>query len=146
MKKRKTTQKTANTIKVTATKAVETVKETAEKVTDKIAEEAPVLAETITAKTEEIMNSPIVEEGKEILKETKEKASQAIRTNISEVNVEIFETNVSLDAIEKAVKKAVSDKKLKGDIKIYINAEQRTVYYTVNSEGAEEYKIDLRTM
>ena len=144
MKKRRTPK--TNTIKATATKAVEAVKETAEKVTDKIAEEAPMLAETITAKTEEIMNSPIVEEGKEILKETKEKASQAIRTNISEVNVEIFETNVSLDAIEKAVKKAVSDKKLKGDIKIYINAEHRTAFYTVNGEGAEDYKIDLRTL
>ena len=146
MKKRKTTQKTANTIKATATKAVETVKETAEKVTDKIADEAPMFAENITAKTEEIMNSPIVEEGKEILKETKENASQAIRTKISEVNVEIFETNVSLDAIEKSVKKAVSDKKLKGDIKLYINAEQRTAFYTVNGEGAEDYRIDLRTL
>ena len=97
MKKRRTPK--TNTIKATAAKAVEAVKETAEKVTDKIAEEAPMLAENITAKTEEIMNSPIVEEGKEILKETKEKASQAIRTMISEVNVEIFETNVSLDAI-----------------------------------------------
>ena len=144
MKKRRTPK--TNTIKATATKAVEAVKETAEKVTDKIAEEAPMLAETITAKTEEILNSPIVEEGKEILKETKEKASQAIRTMISEVNVEIFETNVSLDAIENAVKKAVSDKKLKGDIKIYINAEQRTAFYTVNVEGAEDYKIDLRTL
>lgn len=144
MKKRRT-QKT-NTIKATATKAVETVKETAEKVTDKIAEEAPVLAETITSKTEEIMNSPIVEEGKEILKETKEKASQAIHTKISEINIEIFETNVSLDAIEKAIKIEVSDKKLKGDIKIYINAEQRTAYYTVNGEGSDDYKIDLRTL
>ena len=144
MKKRRTPK--TNTIKATATKAVGAVKETAEKVTDKIAEEAPALAETITAKTEEIMNSPIVEEGKEILKETKEKASQAIRTMISEVNVEIFERNVTLDAIEKAVKKAVSDKKLKGDIKIYINAEQRTAFYTVNGEGADDYKIDLRTL
>lgn len=144
MKKRRTPK--TNTIKATATKAVEAVKETAEKVTDKIAEEAPMLAETITAKTEEIMNSPIVEEGKEILKETKEKASQAIRSKISEVNVEIFETNVSLEAIENAVKKAVSDKKLKGDIKVYINAEQRAAYYTVNGEGAEDYKIDLRTL
>ena len=144
MKKRRTPK--TNTIKATATKAVEAVKETAEKVTDKIAEEAPMLAETITAKTEEILNSPIVEEGKEILKETKEKASQAIRSKISEVNVEIFETNVSLEAIENAVKKAVSDKKLKGDIKVYINAEQRAAYYTVNGEGAEDYKIDLRTL
>ena len=67
MKKRRTPK--TNTIKATATKAVGAVKETAEKVTDKIAEEAPMLAENITAKTEEIMNSPIVEEGKEILKE-----------------------------------------------------------------------------
>ena len=144
MKKRRTPK--TNTIKATATKAVEAVKETAEKVTDKIAEEAPMLAENITAKTEEIMNSPIVEEGKEILKETKEKASQAIRSKISEVNVEIFETNVSLEAIENAVKKAVADKKLKGDIKVYINGEQRAAYYTVNGEGAEDYKIDLRTL
>ena len=144
MKKRRTPK--TNTIKATAKIAVEAVKETAEKVTDKIAEEAPMLAENITAKTEEIMNSPIVEEGKEILKETKEKASQAIRTKISEVNVEIFETNVSLSAVENAVKKAVSDNKLKGDIKIYINAEQRTAFYTVNGEGAEDYKIDLRTL
>ena len=144
MKKRRTPK--TNTIKATATIAVEAVKETAEKVTDKIAEEAPMLAENITSKTAEIMNSPIVEEGKEILKETKEKAYQAIRTKISEVNVEIFETNVSLDAIENAEKKAVSDKKLKGDIKIYINAEQRTAFYTVNGEGADDYKIDLRTL
>ena len=53
MKKRRTPK--TNTIKATATKAVEAVKETAEKVTDKIAEEAPMLAENITAKTEEIM-------------------------------------------------------------------------------------------
>ena len=145
MKKRKT-QKTTDAIKATATKTVETVKETAEKVADKIAEETPVLAETITSKTEKIMNSPIVEEGKEILKETKEKASQVIRTKISEVNVEIFETNVSLDAIENAVKKSVTVKKLKGDIKIYINAEQRTAFYTVNGEGAEDYRIDLRSL
>lgn len=145
MKKRKT-QKTTDAIKATATKTVETVKETAEKVADKIAEETPVLAETITSKTEKIMNSPIVEEGKEIFKETKEKASQVIRTKISEVNVEIFETNVSLDAIEKAVKKSVTDKKLKGDIKIYINAEQRTAFYTVNGEGAEDYRIDLKSL
>ena len=145
MKKRKT-QKTTDAIKATAAKTVETVKETAEKVADKIAEETPVLAETITSKTEKIMNSPIVEEGKEILKETKEKASQVIRTKISEVNVEIFETNVSLDAIEKAVKKDMSDKKLKGDIKIYINAEQRAAFYTVNGEGADDYRIDLRSL
>lgn len=93
----------------------------------------------------------------ETVKETVEKAADKIAeeipvlaeeicTKISEVNVEIFETNVSLDAIEKSVKKEVSDKKLKGDIKIYINAEHRTAFYTVNGEGAKDYKIDLRTL
>ena len=93
MKKRRTPK--TNTIKATATKAVGAVKETAEKVTDKIAEEAPMLAENITAKTEEIMNSPIVEEGKEILKETKEKLeavkiSKYSLTNIDEFTAEAF--------------------------------------------------------
>ena len=133
MKKR--LQKKAEKIKQTAVKAAENMQETAEKVMDKVVEEAPVVAKTISSKTEEIMNSPVVKEVK-----------KTIRTRVSEVNLEIFETSVSISAIEKAVKKAVSAKKLKGEIKIYINAEQRMAYYTVNGEGSEEFKIDLKSL
>lgn len=118
------------------------MQETAEKVIDKVAEEAPVVAKTISSKTEEIMNSSVVKEGKETVEEVK----KTIRTIVPEVNLEIFETSVSISAIEKAVKKAVSSRKLKGEIKIYINAEQRMAYYTVNGEGSEEFKIDLKTL
>lgn len=118
------------------------MQETAEKVMDKVVEEAPVVAKTISSKTEEIMNSPVVKEGKETVEEVK----KSIRTRVSEVNLEIFETSVSISAIEKAVKKAVSSRKLKGEIKIYINAEQRMAYYTVNGEGSEEFKIDLKSL
>ena len=112
MKKR--LQKKAEKIKQTAVKAAENMQETAEKVMDKVVEEAPVVAKTISSKTEEIMNSPVVKEGKETVEEVK----KTIRTRVSEVNLEIFETSVSISAIEKAVKKAVSAKKLKGEIKI----------------------------
>ena len=67
----------------------------------------------------------------------------AIMPGVVEVAQEIFETNVSLKDVEKAVKKAVADKGLTGDISIYINAERRAAYYTVNQEGSDEYKVDL---
>ena len=67
----------------------------------------------------------------------------AAGTRVKEVSLEIFETNVSLKDVEKAVKKAVADKGLTGDVSIYINAERRAAYYTVNQEGSDEYKVDL---
>lgn len=100
MKKR--LQKKAEKIKQTAVKAAENMQETAEKVMDKVVEEAPVVAKTISSKTEEIMNSPVVKEGKETVEEVK----KSIRTRVSEVNLEIFEISVSISAIEKAVKKS----------------------------------------
>lgn len=92
------------------------------------------------------MNSPMVEDGKEMLKDTAEKAMATVRTRVSEVTLEIFETAVSLDTVQKAVKQEVADKKLKGEIKIYINAERRAAYYTVNGQGSEAYKIDLKSL
>ena len=69
--------------------------------------------------------------------------NKAATTRIKEVSLEIFETNVSMKDVEKAVKKAVADKGLTGDVSIYINAERRAAYYTVNQEGSDEYKVDL---
>ena len=146
MRKKRTTQKTTETIKAVASKAADTVKETAEKVADKITEEVPEIVESVSAKAEEFMNSPVIEEGKEVLKETTEKATRAIRTRVSGITFEIFEINVDVKDIEAAVKKDVAARNLKGDIKIYVNAERRAAYYTVNDEGSDVYKIDLRTL
>ena len=68
---------------------------------------------------------------------------KAAGVRVKEVSLEIFETNVSMKDVEKAVKKAVADKGLTGDVSIYINAERRAAYYTVNQEGSDEYKVDL---
>ena len=48
--------------------------------------------------------------------------------------------------IEKEVKKDALEKGLKGDIKIYLNINEKAAYYTVDGEGASEYKIDLTAL
>lgn len=155
MRKRRTSTKTVETLKNVASNASEAVKnsgipdaveKTVEKTVDKITDQVPEAAEKIAEKMEEFMNAPIIEEGKEKIQDTAEKASAAVRTRISEVTLEIFETSVSLEAIQKAVKKNVSAKKLKGEIKVYINAEERAAYYTVDGRGDESNKIDLKSL
>lgn len=91
-----------------------------------------------TKAAETVKNAPI--------SETAEKATFAILSRVTEVTLEIFETNVTMKAIEEAVKKDAADKKLKGEIKIYVNAERRAAYYTVDGEGSEVNKIDLTTL
>lgn len=137
MRKRKTTlKKLANT-------AVEAVKDS--KLTDAVDKAASEVLEKAPELAEKIMNAPVIEEGSEVLKETAEKIS-SVRTRITEVTFEIFETAVTMEAIQKAVKKDVSKRQLKGEIKIYINAEKRAAYYTVSGKGDPSFKIDLQTL
>ena len=44
------------------------------------------------------------------------------------------------------VKKEVKANGLKGEIKIYLNAEQRAAYYTVDGQGSDDFKVDLTTL
>ena len=127
-------------------KTVETIKKTAAKTAEKVAEIVPELVETVSEKAEEFMNSPVMEEGREAMKETAEKVSVNVRTRISDISLEIFELSISVKDIEKAVKKDAADKKLKGEIKIYINAEERAAYYTVNDEENKGGRIDLKNI
>ena len=103
------------------------VKTTA-KSTEAITETAAKVKETVKAAAKKVEESAPAEKTAEVVKE---------------VSLEIFETNVSLKDVEKAVKKDVAEKGLTGDICIYINAERRAAYYTVNQEGSDEYKVDL---
>ena len=48
--------------------------------------------------------------------------------------------------MKKAVRKSVKEKGLSGNIEIYLNAEERAAYYTVNGNGSPEYRIDLKTL
>ena len=42
--------------------------------------------------------------------------------------------------------KEVKANGLKGEIKIYLNAEQRAAYYTVDGQGSDDFKVDLTTL
>ena len=151
MRKRRTNTKTGETLKKVAANASEALKnsgipDAVEKTVDKLADQVPEAAEKIAEKAEEFMNAPIIEEGKEKIQDAAEKASATVRTRISEITLEIFETSVSLDAIQKAVKKDVSSKKLKGEVKVYINVDERAAYYTVDGRGNDSNKIDLKSL
>ena len=47
---------------------------------------------------------------------------------------------------EAVIKKEVKANGLKGEIKIYLNAEQRAAYYTVDGQGSDDFKVDLTTL
>lgn len=121
-------------VKATETIA-ETITETAAKVKDSVNTEE-IVKTAKTAKT-------ATKTAKAATKTAAKTVRRAAGTRVKEVSLEIFETSVSMKAVEKAVKKAVADRGLTGDICIYINAERRAAYYTVNQEGSDEYRIDL---
>ena len=136
----KTTAKSTEAITETAAKVKETVKAAAKKVE----ESAP--AEKTAEVVKEVVNKApeAVQKAEKTVTKTATKAvRKAAGARVKEVSLEIFETNVSLKDVEKAVKKDVAEKGLTGDICIYINAERRAAYYTVNQEGSDEYKVDL---
>lgn len=63
------------------------------------------------------------------------------------VCVEMSGLSVSVADIQTAVKKAVKERGLEAaELKIYINAAEQAAYYTVNGEGGEESRIDLKTL
>lgn len=119
-----------------------TAKETVQKTTAKV-----------SGDIKDFMNEPAVQEATETVREVAKKAeavvtevSKAASTKIGAVHLEIFETNVSMDDVKKAVKKDIADKGLSGNIEIYLNAEERAAYYTVDGVGSAEYKIDLKSL
>lgn len=105
---------------------------------------------TVTAQ-KEVMNA-LAEEKKETAPvkepeaEIKETVKEPAKTRIDNVKLEIFETNVTLKDVEKAVKKDAADRNLAGKIDIYLNVEKRAAYYTVDGIGSEEYKVELNNI
>ena len=85
---------------------------------------------------------------KTVKKETMAEATKTPRkmTKVSDTVLEIFETKVSMKDLEAVIKKEVKANGLKGEIKIYLNAEQRAAYYTVDGQGSDDFKVDLTTL
>ncbi len=66
---------------------------------------------------------------------------------MTSVCVEMSGLSASITDIQNAVKKAVKDKGLDAaELNIYINAAEQAAYYTVDGEGGEDYKVDLKTL
>lgn len=121
-------------------KAKETVKEAAQKT------ETTVKAATKTAKATTKAVKETTKEATKAVKETTKAVKETARTRVGAVNLEIFETNVTVDAVKKAVKNDAAEKGLVGSIAIYLNAEERAAYYTVDGVGSEDYRVDLTTL
>lgn len=76
-----------------------------------------------------------------------EKKAPARKTCKTSVCVEMNGLSVSVADIQTAVKKAVKEKGLDAsELNIYINATEQAAYYTVNGEGGETCKVDLKTL
>ena len=136
-----TAAKTTATIKEATTKATELAKETVEKAIDK----APEVIEEAKATAADIAKSPVIEEAKAAVKKTVKEVAQKIETTrIAETTIELPGCAVTMTAIEETVKKDMEAKEISGkEINVYINIDQKAAYYTVDGEGADNYRIDL---
>lgn len=80
-------------------------------------------------------------------KKTTEKKSAAKKACKTTVCVEMNGLSVDVANIQTAVKKAVKEKGLEAsELKVYINAAEQAAYYTVDGEGGEAYKVDLKSL
>lgn len=79
---------------------------------------------------------------------TAEKKAPAKRTTCkTSVCVEMSGLSASINDIQTAVKKAVKERGLEAsELNIYINAAEQAAYYTINGEGGEDYKVDLKSL
>ena len=69
------------------------------------------------------------------------------KTCKTSVCVEMNGLSVAVADIQNAVKKAVKDQGLEAsELKIYVNAQEQAAYYTVDGEGGQTYKVDLKTL
>lgn len=144
MRKKKTTTKTAETV---MTPVAADVKEAAAK-TEKTAEKETVVKEAVKEETMKEVNEKETSAKEESMKKDNEKKKSVEKASkkeavISDMTLEIFETSVSAAAIEKAVKADAIANELYGEIRMYINAAERAVYYTVDNDPEKGNKIEL---
>ena len=130
MRKKSTTR--TNAAKTTAAKTTATIKEATTKATE--------LAKETVEKA--------IEEAKATVNKTVKEVAQKMETKkIAETTIELPGCAVTMTAIEEAVKKDMDAKEISGkEINVYINADQKAAYYTVDGEGADNYRIDLTSL
>jgi uncharacterized membrane protein len=90
----------------------------------------------------------VVAEVKEVAKTAKTAAKTTTRkTCKTSVCVEMNGLSVAVADIQSAVKAAVKAQGLEAsELKIYVNANEQAAYYTVDGQGGESYKVDLKAL
>ena len=94
----------------------------------------------------------VVEEVKKETAAVKAAAKTAAKTTTrktckTSVCVEMNGLSVAVADIQSAVKAAVKAQGLEAsELKIYVNANEQAAYYTVDGQGGESYKIDLKAL
>lgn len=131
-----------------ATAMAEKVEAAAKNAADKTEETVKAAAGTIEAH----INKPEVKEAvdtiTEAVKDTAASAAKEVkaaagttRSKVSDIILQDAGLDISISAIEKAVKKQATAKKQKGEITIYLNVAERAAYYTVNGVGGEDMRV-----
>lgn len=90
----------------------------------------------------------VVAEVKEVAKTAKTATKTTTRkTCKTSVCVEMNGLSVAVADIQSAVKAAVKAQGLEAsELKIYVNANEQAAYYTVDGQGGESYKVDLKAL
>ena len=113
-------------------------------------------AQEVKPTTEKTLHTEAAEGKAEAAKEPKkatkkETVKKTVKKETTETMAEATKTprkmtKVSMKDLEAVIKKEVKANGLKGEIKIYLNAEQRAAYYTVDGQGSDDFKVDLTTL
>lgn len=131
MRKKKTTTAT-ETVKTASAAAKTAVKEGTT-----VTKKATVKAEAASAKNTAVKEEKTAAVAKETVAET------AKETVIADTTLEIFETRVSMAALNNAIMADAKANGFCGEINAYINAAERAVYYTVDNDPKKGNKIEL---
>lgn len=110
----------------------------------KAVKEAAAEAKATAVKAQE----KVVAEVKEVAKTAKTATKTTTRkTCKTSVCVEMNGLSVAVADIQSAVKAAVKAQGLEAsELKIYVNANEQAAYYTVDGQGGESYKVDLKAL
>lgn len=106
----------------------------------KPANEAAAESVAVPVETSASENTTLVEKPKR--KYTKRKKDELVLSTI----VQIGDTEIDItDIAAKAYKayKSVHRRKIVKEFRVYVKPEENAAYYTVNGEGAADFKIDL---
>ena len=72
----------------------------------------------------------------------KTKSETSLKTIVQVNGKDIDVSNIAADALK--AYKSVHKRKVVNEFVVYVKPEENAAYYTINGEGSDEYKIELK--